>query len=221
MLYILGIVIIIAVGIFLFIKAREKFKIIFPIVLVLCVLGPTIFYCMKYYLEKSAFHSFNLAELKRQELIIQTIEFKEFLVQGTDVDKAKGLEKTDTKYTDELSVYMVSGHADVCFTDIKNLMMDEEKPDISTKTLRPNYKNPGRQIPFDIDVIIDEKNIYQVTSFESEPVKLLNYKMDIIKPESTGTERVQNVKQELKRNLNPKFLMILAIFKIWMFTKPS
>ena len=163
---------------------------------------------IKYKRQKDNFIQFNLAELKRHELIIQTIDFKKFIVQGTDPDKAKGIEKALTKYTDELQVYLISGHADICFTDIENLSINEEDSDYNSKTLRLKYKYPDkRNIPFDIDIVVNENDIKHVQTFESKEVNVLGLaKIDLIKPESTTEEKVQTVKAELKKEFERQII---------------
>ena len=190
-------------------KAIDKLPIIIGIVACfIFIIFPLIFYPIKYWWQKRNFQSFNLEELKRQELIIQTIDFKKFIVQGTDPDKANGLEKALIKYTDELQVYLISGHADVCFTDIENLTIDEDGSDYSNKTLRLKYKYPDkRRIPFDIDIIVDENDIKHVQTFESKEVNVLGLaKIDLIKPESTTEEKVQSVKSELKNEFERQII---------------
>lgn len=149
--------------------------------------------CINYYFEKQKFHSFDLAELKRQELIFQTIEFKKFIVQGTKITTES------SKYTDEVGVYFVSGHADISFTDIENLATNDEKSDIGTKTLRLDYNNPSRKIPFSISVVINENDIYKVASMESEPIDILGFQKGLITSEMSQSEIVENVKEELKK----------------------
>ena len=156
---------------------------------------------VSYYINKN-FRSFDLSELKRQELIIQTIDFKKFLIQATDVDNSA----TASKYTDELQVYLVSGHANIAFTDIENLKADEEASDISKKIWRLNYNNPKKTIPFSIDVIINENDIYKVASFESEPVNILGLKKDLIKPEMSQAEKIEVVKEELKKEFEKQII---------------
>ena len=157
---------------------------------------------VSYYINKKNFRSFDLSELKRQELIIQTIDFKKFLIQATDVDNSA----TASKYTDELQVYLVSGHANIAFTDIENLKADEEASDISKKIWRLNYNNPKKTIPFSIDVIINENDIYKVASFESEPVNILGLKKDLIKPEMSQAEKIEVVKEELKKEFEKQII---------------
>ena len=158
--YIIAFLIFIIIAIILIIKLKSHLK-LFNIVLILTgclliILGiASGICCINYYLTKKKFHSFDLAELKRQEFIIQTIDFKKFLIQGTENDN-------QSKYTNELQVYLISGQANICFKDIEKLKIDEESSDINTKTLRLNYNNPLKKIPFDIDIIISENDIYKV-----------------------------------------------------------
>lgn len=211
MLFILALIAIIVI-IILIIKIRDAIETLpIKIGIVACIIFivlPLIVYPLRYWLEKRNFQSFSLEELKRHELIIQTIDFKKFIVQGTDPDKAKGIEKALTKYTDELQVYLISGHADICFTDIENLSINEEDSDYKSKTLRLKYKYPDkRNIPFDIDIVVNENDIKHVQTFESKEVNVLGLaKIDLIKPESSTEEKVQTVKAELGKEFERQII---------------
>lgn len=209
MIYVVGFIIV-AVFIIVFIK---KVKSIFkPWKIALIIAGVFIgvfgisagIYAIKYGIAKSKFKSFDLAELKRQELIIQTIDFNKFIVQGTEVPK-----KTLTSdYTDELQVYFVKGQAKVLFTDIENLKMNEETSDITTKTLRLDYNNQTKQIPFTIDVAIADEDMYKVVNLESKTINILGFKKDLIKAEMTQREKVEIIKQELKKEFEKQIIDI-------------
>lgn len=204
MIYIIAFLIFIIIAIILIIKLKSHLK-LFNIVLILTgclliILGiASGICCINYYLTKKNFHSFDLAELKRQEFIIQTIDFKKFLIQGTENDN-------QSKYTNELQVYLISGQANICFKDIEKLKIDEESSDINTKTLRLNYNNPLKKIPFDIDIIISENDIYKVSSFNSESVDILGYKIDLIKPKMTQAEKVEVSKKYLKEEFEKQII---------------
>lgn len=156
-------------------------------------------FVLSYHMGKKNFRSFDLTELKRQEFIIQTIEFKKFLMNGTEGEGGK--------HTDEMQVYHISGRAEVSFTDIENLAFDEEASDINAKIMRFKYDNPKRQIPFAINVIIEEKDINQVTRFESEKINIFGlYKKDLVKPDMTQGQIVEVCKEELKKEFERQII---------------
>lgn len=171
---------------------RFILKIFFVVVLVFCIVQ-----CIRYHIEKKNFHSFNLEELKKQELVIQTIEFKKFFVHGTEM---KG---ESSKYTDELQVYHVSGHADISFTDIDHIKINEVDSDINDKILRLNYQNDKRTSPFTVNIIINENDVNKVQSFESMPLtgEVFGFALskDLIKPEYSQAQIVEKIKEELKK----------------------
>jgi len=157
--------------------------------------------CIKYAIEKSKFRSFDLANLKKQEFIIQKIEFKKFLAHGTA--------QSNNEYADELQIYHISGYANVSFTDIDHLEIDEENSDYDKKILRLNYKpSDNREIPFNIDVIIEEKDINQVANLKSKEfeIKLLGIKHDFAKPGLTPSEQVAQAKEELKKEFEKQII---------------
>ncbi len=176
-----------------------------PVILLLCIAAPVSYYCIMYYLEKKNFHSFDLNELKRQELIIQRIDFKKFFVYGTS---------SENNATDELHVYHVSGHANINFKDIESLEIDTEKSDFTNKLLRLNYNNPQKAIPFDIDVVINENNIYKVQSFESDEITVGNFKKDLIKPEMSQSQTVEVIKKELQSEFNNQIIRTIDLKKL-------
>lgn len=65
--------------------------------------------------------------MKKQELIVQSIEFRKFIIHGTE------MHAESNKYTDELVVYHVSGRAEISLTDIDKLKINEEKSDFQKK----------------------------------------------------------------------------------------
>lgn len=176
------------------IKAKYTFKMVYLIVcvVVFLIVALSAFLCIRYYLEKKNFKSFDLEELKKQELIIQSIEFKKFIIYGT--------EGSGTSLTDELQVYFVSGRADISFTDIDKLKINEEKSDIAAKILRLDYENKSN--PFAVNIVINENDIYQVTRFESTPIKVSvgssSFQKDLIKPDMSQAEIVEKNKKILK-----------------------
>ena len=194
MIFSISFILLVAVIIFAIIFLKKICKIIIPIALIVCIATPIAISCLQYYRIKLSFKSFDLAELKRQELIIQRIDFKKFFVYGTE---NKGKSSLD-KHTDELQVYHVSGHANVAFTDIENLEIDKEKSNIQEKVLRINYKNSQRATPFNISVVIGENDIYKVVSFESEPVNMFGFKKDLITPDMSQSQAVAIIKDELQ-----------------------
>ena len=134
--------------------------------------------------------TFDLEELKKQEFIIQTIEFKKFIVQGTEASKSK--------YTDEVQVFHVSGKAQVFFTDIESLRINETDSDYAKKILRLDYAKKGGKIPFDVKILISDNDIQKVAHFESEEFSFLGIKKDLIKPEMSQAQIIAAVKSELK-----------------------
>lgn len=199
-LCLLIILIIVAVKFF-----KKLCKMFIPVILLLCIAAPVSYYCIMYYLEKKNFHSFDLNELKRQELIIQRIDFKKFFVYGTS---------SENNATDELHVYHVSGHANINFKDIESLEIDTEKSDFTNKLLRLNYNNPQKAIPFDIDVVINENNIYKVQSFESDEITVGNFKKDLIKPEMSQSQTVEVIKKELQSEFNNQIIRTIDLKKL-------
>ncbi|MCQ2604386.1 MAG: hypothetical protein MJ215_05020 [Spirochaetia bacterium] len=143
--------------------------------------------------------------MKRQELIIQRIDFKKFFVYGTS---------SENNATDELHVYHVSGHANINFKDIESLEIDTEKSDFTNKLLRLNYNNPQKAIPFDIDVVINENNIYKVQSFESDEITVGNFKKDLIKPEMSQSQTVEVIKKELQSEFNNQIIRTIDLKKL-------
>ncbi len=200
MIYLISIIGAFIFGIVLLIKIKR----ILP--LFLLVVSAFVFvsagYLIKYHLSIINFHSFNLDELKRQELVIQTISFKKFKVQGTEVP----LETATSKFTDEVSVYFVEGKAEISFTDIDNLKMNEEASDVSKKILKLDYNNQKAQIPFSINILIGEKDIYKVASMESVPLEVGVLKTDLIKPEMSQAQIVENVKNELQKEFESQII---------------
>ncbi|MBR0031362.1 MAG: hypothetical protein IJP61_03640 [Treponema sp.] len=139
------------------------------------------------------FRSFDLDELKRKEFIIQTIEFKKFIVQGTEVQKPSKF----SKYTDEVQVFHVSGKAQVIFTDIDSLKINEADSDYSRKILRLDYEKKSGSVPFRIKILISENDIQKVAHFESEEFSFLGFKKDLIKPDMSQAEIISVVKKNL------------------------
>ena len=149
------------------------------------------------YIAKSKFHSFDLEELKKQELIIQSIEFKKFLIHGTE------MYTESYSLNDELQVYHISGKAEISFADIDKLKINEEKSDFEKKILRLDYESNRKTNPFLVNVLINENDVYQVTRFESTPIKVqvggFSFQKDLIKPDMSQREIVENIRIELKK----------------------
>lgn len=202
MIYIIGLILII-IGVITVKQYIQENKVIYYVGIVIVISVSVIgINCIQYWSAKNNFKSFNLEELKKQELIIQTIHFKKFIVSGTDVQKTTEA----SKFTDEVHVYFVSGWADISFSDVENLKMDEVASDIMTGTLRLNYQNSKKKIPFSIDIRIEENDFYKVTSYESEPIKIGNYKKDLIKPEMSQSEKIGLVRAELEKEFEEQIL---------------
>lgn len=202
MIYIIGLILII-IGIISVKTFIKNNKVICYVGIVIIILASIIgICCIQYWSEKNKFKSFNLEELKKQELIIQTIHFKKFIVTGTDIPKTT----QTSKYTDEVHVYFVSGYVDISFSDIENLKIDEGASDIMTGTLRLNYVNTQKKLPFAINVKINEDDFYKVISYESEPIKLGTYKKDLIKPEMSQSEKIGLVRAELEKEFEEQIL---------------
>ena len=194
MIFSLSFIVLIVIIICSIIFLKKLCKIIIPVALILCIASPIGISCFQYYLQKKNFKSFDLAELKRQELIIQQIDFKKFYVYGTE-NKGKS---TLDKITDELHVYHVSGHANIAFTDIENLELDAEKSDIANGICRIKYKNNQKATPFNISVVIGENDTYKVASFESDEVNFKFFKKDVITPDMSQSQAVEAIKKELQ-----------------------
>ena len=88
-------------------KKKSWRDIVFYLILGLLILFIAFFAfnCIKYEIERRNFQEFKIEYLKRQEFIIQKIEFKKFLAHGT----ADG----SNQYADELQIYHISGYANV------------------------------------------------------------------------------------------------------------
>ena len=210
MIYIIGIVVFVVLAIILFKILQEKLETAKTVltllgILVAIMLIVTGYYCISYYLKKKNFQSFNLEELKKQELIIQRIDFKKFLISGTE---------EAGKYTDELQVYLISGYATVSFTDIENLQINETDSDYDNKILRLNYSKKDKNVPFKIDIVISENDIYKVTQFESKEINILGFKKDLIKPDMTQAEKVEAAKSDLKREFEKQIIDTTSVKKL-------
>lgn len=210
MIYIIGIVVFVVFAIILFKILQEKLETAKTVltllgILVAIMLIVTGYYCISYYLKKKNFQSFNLEELKKQELIIQRIDFKKFLISGTE---------EAGKYTDELQVYLISGYATVSFTDIENLQINETDSDYDNKILRLNYSKKDKNVPFKIDIVISENDIYKVAQFESKEINILGFKTDLIKPDMTQAEKVEAAKSDLKREFEKQIIDTTSVKKL-------
>ena len=182
--------------------AKKAAKILVPIIAVVFIASGVVIPLVKAHFAKKDFREFDLEELKKQELIIQTIDFNKFLVQGTEAKKQDSL----APYTDEISVYFIKGHADISFTDIEHLKMSKDASDYEKKILRLDYVNPSKKNPFAVTVRIDENDIYLVQSFESKELSAGFIKKDLIKPEMSGSERVRAVRQDLQGEFENQLL---------------
>ncbi len=151
----------------------------------------------KYFLQKKNFRSFDLDSLKTQSLIIQTIEFKKFIVHGTEQNDA---DSALSAYADELQVYHISGTAEVSFDGMEKLSINEEDSDYENKILRLKYEpsQASSKTPFSVNVRIEEKDVQKVAAFESEKIDFFGVKKDLIKPDMSQAEIVDAVKKELQ-----------------------
>lgn len=163
------------------------------LLLILLFIAYTTFCIIRYRNEINNFRSFDLNSLNQRDFIIQTVEFKKFFVQGTEVSNP-----TDsTKYTDELQIFHVSGNALISFTEMKNLFINETDCDYENKILR--LKHSGANVfPFKAEIEITEKDIQKVASMESKEMNFLGMKKDLIKLEMSQAEIMQTLKKELQ-----------------------
>lgn len=175
------------------IEKLKKFLSLSVMSLLLLAIAFIIVNVLVYKHKMDTFKSFDLDALRRQDFIVQTIEFKKFIVQGTDVSSQSAL----GAYTDEVQVYHISGTAEIFFTDMESLSMNETDSDYAKKILRLNYDKKSSGAPFAVNIVVSEQNIQKVAHFESKEFSLFSIKKDLIKPDMTQSQIVAAVKAEL------------------------
>ena len=148
-----------------------------------------IFNVVRYNLRMKNFRSFDLDYLRRQDLVVESIEFKKFVVQGTD---------SENKYTDELKIFHVSGRAEISFTALDSLKTSAADSDWGNGILRLTYTNKSQKNPFDVRIVIEEKDVQQVSSFESEKIGLFGLEFDLVRDGLSQAELLESVRSELK-----------------------
>lgn len=142
------------------------------------------------------FKPFNLTEILRDELIIQTIDFNKFIVFGTEEDFGSILEEKLFKYKDELKVYHVKGRAEVIFNEIDKLRVNEEDYDYENGICRFVYEQPDYKQAFNVRVYLEEMEVVQ--DFESE--KFLG--IDLKKPDQTQNEVIEKIQTNLEKEFH-------------------
>ena len=150
------------------IEKLKKFLSLSVMSLLLLAIAFIIVNVLVYKHKMDTFKSFDLDALRRQDFIVQTIEFKKFIVQGTDVSSQSAL----GAYTDEVQVYHISGTAEIFFTDMESLSMNETDSDYAKKILRLDYDKKSSGAPFAVNIVVSEKNIQKVAHFESKEFSL-------------------------------------------------
>lgn len=150
-----------------------------------CVILPCI--------QKENFKSFNLSELLREELIIQTINFNKFVVFGTEENAGSVLDDLFFKYEDELKVYHIEGRAEVIFREVNKLQAVEEDFDYEKGICAFSYDSPDYKNAFTVKVYIE--NIEVVQDFESE--KFLG--LDLKRPDQTQSQIIEKTKEKLEK----------------------
>ncbi len=156
-----------------------------------------------YLIQKNSFRSFDLDLLKSQGLVIQTIEFKKFIVHGTGKNTGG---RVPSAYTDELEVFHVSGTAEIAFEGMEKLSINEDDSDYEHKILRLKYSSSEEKTPFSVNVRIQEKDIQKVASFESKKIDFMGLKKDLIKPDMSQAQIVEAVKKELQKEFYEQIL---------------
>lgn len=183
--------------IFIFFRKKIRDNIwIIGVALILCSLIwvgiPSLYSSMS----KKNFKQFNLAELLRDELIIQTIDFNKFIVFGTEEDFGSILEEKLFKYRDELKVYHVKGRAEVIFNEIDKLRVNEEDFDYEKGICSFVYEQPDYKQAFNVRVYLEEMEVVQ--DFESE--KFLG--IDLKKPNQTQYEVIEKIQTNLEKEFH-------------------
>lgn len=169
-----------------------------------------VFWGIRHYKMMKAFQSFDLSKLSQEEFIFQTIEFKKFVPYGTNGDfSVIGNIKLNSlsEYVDELQIYYVSGRADVMFRhlDENHLVINEKDSDYDKKILRMDYKGAG-QSPFDVEVAINDKEIYQVYKKMSKKAGGI----DFVKADKSPNEVVSDAKERLTAEFKAQLQTELA-----------
>ena len=165
-----------------------------------------------HYTMMNAIQSFDLSKLSQEEFIFQTIEFKKFLPYGTNGDFSvvgSITQNSLSEFVDELQIYYISGRADIMFRhlDEKHLTINEENSDYDKKILRLDYHpdSPGTS-PFDVEVAINDKDIYQVYKKKSKEV----LGKDFVKADKAPNEVVDDAKEKLTAEFKKQLQTELA-----------
>ena len=168
------------------------------------------FWGIRHYKMMESFQSFDLSKLAQEEFIFQTIEFKKFVPYGTNGDFSvigSITLNSLSEFVDELQIYYVSGRADVMFRhlDENHLVMNEKDSDYDKKILRLDYKGSG-QSPFDVEVAINDKDIYQVyKKLSKKPAGI-----DLVKADKSPDEVVADAKERLTAEFKAQLQSELA-----------
>lgn len=164
-----------------------------PVVFLYCIYTCVFLPWMQKRIREENFKSFNLSELLREELIIQTINFNKFVVFGTEENAGSILDDLFFKYEDELKVYHIEGRAEVIFREINKLRAVEEDFDYEKGICAFSYDSPDYKNAFTVKVYIE--NIEVVQDFESE--KFLG--LDLKRPDQTQSQIIEKTKEKLEK----------------------
>ena len=164
-----------------------------PVVLLVCVYICIIMPWIQKKIKENSFESFNLSELLREELIVQTIDFNKFIVYGTEENAGSILDDLFFKYKDELKVYHIKGRAEVIFKEIDKLRAVDEDFDYENGIYAIVYDSPDYKNAFTVKVYIE--NIEVVQDFESE--KFLG--LDLKRPDNTQTQVIEEAREKLEK----------------------
>lgn len=186
---------IILIILFLFLKKFKKRILpwIAPAIFFVCIYTCVFLPWMQKKIREDKFKSFNLSELLREELIIQTINFNKFVVFGTEENAGSILDDLFFKYEDELKVYHIEGRAEVIFREINKLRAVEEDFDYEKGICAFSYDSPDYKNAFTVKVYIE--NIEVVQDFESEQFLGL----DLKRPDQTQSQIIEKTKEKLEK----------------------
>ena len=178
------------IGLIIFLKKNKMLISIITLILVVAIFI-VIPFLRKKVIENN-FKSFDLSELLRDELIIQTIDFNKFIVYGTEEEQLNIINEFLFKYNDELKVYHIQGRAEVIFREIDKLRIVEEDLDYEKGICKIAYDSPDYKNAFTVKVYIE--NIEVVQDFESE--KFIG--IDLKRPDQTQSKIIENTKNKLE-----------------------
>lgn len=182
------------------------------VALFVLLVGWCVFLGVRHYKMMKAFRSFDLSKLSQEEFIFQTIEFKKFVPYGTNGNFSVVGSITLNSLSaivNELQIYYVSGRADIMFRhlDEKHLTMNEENSDYDKKILRLDYHpDSSGTSPFDVEVAINDKDIYQVYKKKSKEV----LGMDFVKADKAPNEVVDDARKKLTAEFKKQLQTELA-----------